>query len=880
MADGLPGPSAEQLAAEATALRARIAATDEVLRAIAAEPADPRPVFDLIVRHARELAGAATASLLEYDGTLLHRRADAGWPPDLLVELHALYPRPPGPGFVPGRVVLADDVVQIEDVAADPDAIAPARALGARTYLGVPLRREGRIIGVLTMSRADTGAFDEQVVSLVHSFAEQAVIALHQARLMAEQREALARQTATAEVLQVINASPGVLAPVFAAILDKAHMLCGAAVGALFLAEEGLFRAVATKGYLAEVEATLRQARPPGGRMRGLLDGGRFQQSVDIREDAVPGGLDAVVAGFGVRTSLIVPLREDGRLVGWITANRLEVRPYAEAEIALLESFAAQAVIAIRNARLLGELREALDYQSATSGLLRTVSSALGELDPVFEEILERAHVLCGAEQGSLQLWDGERMRAVAVRGQPEDVVAVQRAGYAPHPTDRLDGVDHIHDVREALAAGRGGATLRLVAERTGLRTLLRVPLLKDGRVLGRIISGRREVRPFEAKHIALLQTFADQAVLAIENSRLLDDLRARTAELAARNDAYGEQVVHQSATIDVLKAMSASPADPQPIFALIAQRAREICEGDSVTVFQYDGSMVHLRHVEDPATGDDASALGIRRAYPMAPSRATTSGLAILDRRILHMPDMQAEQDLLPALKARGHRSHLAVPLLRGETAVGAIMLNARRPGGFSDRQVELMKTFAEQAVIAIDSAATFAALQQRTEELARSVRDLQALEETSRAVNASLDLDTVLATIITRSVRLSAADEGTLYEYDEAEGVFVPRAAEGMAEARIAALRERRVRLWETHLGRAAAMGQVVHVADIQQDPELGVDARGILAGIHAVLALPLLREGRVLGGLVIRRRRAGAFDPPWSACCRPSRRRACWR
>ena len=447
------------------------------------------------------------------------------------------------------------------------------------------------------------------------------------------------------------------------------------------------------------------------------------------------------------------------------------------------------------------------------------------------------------------------------MRGQPEDVAAVQRAGYAPHPTDRLDEVDHIHDVREALAVGRGGATLRLVAERTGLRTLLRVPLLKDGRVLGRIVSGRREVRPFDAKHIALLRTFADQAVLAIENARLVDDLRARTAELAQRNDAYGEQVVHQSATIDVLKTMSASPADPQPVFALIAERAREICEGDSVTVFQYDGSMVHLRHIEDPSTGDDASARGIRGAYPMAPSRATTSGLAILDRRIVHMPDMQAEPDLLPALRARGHRSHLAVPLLRGETPVGAIMLNARRPGGFSDRQVELMKTFAEQAVIAIDSAETYRALEQRTADLQEALDYQTATSDVLKSIGRStFDLQGVLDTLLASAAELCRADNASI-AMREGDALRVTahftrdgQAATGSPPGSLLPMTR------GTILGRAAVAGAVVHVHDVAADLEFS-HPRGLQPRSSA-LGVPLIRDGEVIGVMRLAREQVEPF------------------
>ena len=1229
------GPAAEAPTSAEARLRTRIAATDEVLRAIAAQPADPRPVFALIARHVRMLAGATTASLLEYDGTLLHRRADEGWPDAVRAELEAGFPRPPGPDFVPGRVVLADAVVRIADIATEPGVFAPARRLGSRSYLGIPLRHEGRIAGVLTMAHGEVGAFDAEAVELAHSFAEQAVIAMQNARLIAEQRartaelqealgyqtatsevlqlisratfdlrpvlqtlaetmarlcdaemgfilrqegeefraaasvgfteafhaymadhplragrgsvtgrvalerrtiqvedvaadpeytlaastalagqrtalgvpllrdgallgvivlarkrvepftarqvalvstfadqaviaientrllteqrEALERQTATAEVLEVINASPGELAPVFGVILTKAIQLCGVDFGLLHVWDGTSMRAAASHGMPAAfadylVRNPTRRELPPI--VRRLMETRRTILIPDAKlgEGYVAGHAfpRALVDLGGARTTLQIPLVRDDTFLGYFSLYRQEVRPFSERHVSLLEGFAAQAVIAMENARLLGELRESLEYQSAISGLLRTVGSSLGDPAPVFDGILERAHALCGAEQGSLQLWDGERMRAVAVRGQPEDVVAVQRAGYAPNPQDRLDAVGQIADVREAIAAGQAGAVLRLVAERTGLRTLLRVPLLKDGRVLGRIVAGRREVRPFGAKHIALLQTFADQAVLAIENARLLEDLRARTAELAARNDAFAERIEHQAATIDVLQVMSASPGDPQPVFELIVERARAVCNVPSAALCVHEGGLIHLRaangisrvtgeggdfgpyrglfpmvpsersllarsvlrgeivHCRDvpgepglfpevyavghgsslsvpmlrdgrvigtvtlssretggfsdsqvallrtfaeqaviaitsaetykalqertaelaarndafseqiahqaatidvlkvmsASTGDtqpvfdtilrramalcgcaygnlheyDGTLLHLRAhagwseaavrnyaaAFPRPPDRSFTSGRTILEGRAIHFANVDEEPDLAQQVRDMGVKSVLAVPLLREGRPIGAIALGRIEPGGFSAAQVALLQTFAEQAVIAVASAETFGALQQRTEELARSVSELSALEEVGRAVNASLELDTVLATIIERSVRLSQADEGTIYEFDEAAGVFVPKAAQGMAEERVAALRARRVRLGETHLGRAAAEARVVQVADAGSDPTLSADARGILAGIHAVLAVPLLREGRVLGGLVVRRRRPGAFEP----------------
>ena len=247
-----------------------------------------------------------------------------------------------------------------------------------------------------------------------------------------------------------------------------------------------------------------------------------------------------------------------------------------------------------------------------------------------------------------------------------------------------------------------------------------------------------------------------------------------------------------------------------------------------------------------------------------MVPSRGSITCRAILDRQIIHVRDMASEPGVSAAVRNIGHKSQISVPMLRDGAAIGAVVLNSGEIGGFTDSQVELLQTFAEQAVIAITSAETYRELRERTAALTRSVGELQALEEVLRAVNSSLDLDTVLATIISRAAQLSQADEGTIYEFDETEEVFVPKSAFGMSAERVAGLRERRVRLGETHLGRAAVERAPVHVDDVQQDSTLGPDRSVLLEGIHTVLAVPLLREDKVVGGLVIRRRTAGGFAP----------------
>ncbi len=527
-------------------------ATSEVLQVINSSPGDLTPVFDAMLEKAMRLCEAPAGYLLRYENGKHSLAAGRGLS-QKLARFMADMPQP-APKEAQIQILEGASYVHVHDLR-DSEAYRSGTPLrraavdlgGLHTGLAVPLFKDGQVLGNFCIARYEVRPFSDKQIALLENFAAQAVIAIENTRLITETREALEQQTATAEVLQVINSSPGDLAPVFDAILEKAHTLCGAAHGGLNIYDGERFRNVAAHAIPPRFAELMRQpfhARPIQQR---LLRGERYVHVPDMMTSPREDSNDSIGRASdeaGIRTLLLVPLRKDGVLLGYITAHREEVRPFSDKQIALLESFAAQAVIAIENTRLITETREALEQQTATAEVLQVINSSPGDLTPVFDAILEKAHSLCAVAQGSLELYDGEWFRAAAVRGLSDEFAEILRQGCpaADNPATRplIEGsrFAHIQDL-----ADTDYTVTRSAAELGAARTLLCVPLRRDEALLGMIACARKEVRPFSEKEIALLESFAAQAVIAMDNARLLNEIRQRQAELRVTFDNMGDGV-------------------------------------------------------------------------------------------------------------------------------------------------------------------------------------------------------------------------------------------------------------------------------------------------------------------------------------------------
>ncbi|HEX5607523.1 MAG TPA: GAF domain-containing protein, partial [Candidatus Binatia bacterium] len=529
----------------------------------------------------------------------------------------------------------------------------------------------------------------------------------------------------------------------------------------------------------------------------------------------------------------------------------MEMRPFTPAQIKLLETFADQAVIAIENVRLFQELKESLEQQTATSEILGVIASSPTDIQPVLNTVAKNSARLCEAADAQIRLVEADRTRLVASFGS---LPAPEFAAITPlNPSGRAiltRQTLHIHDLQERKDEFPESQSLR-----RGLRTFLSEPMLREDTAIGVINVRRTEVRPFSDKHVKLLKTFASQAVIAIENVRLFKELEERNRQIT-------EALEQQTATSEILRVIASSPTDIQPVLDTVAENAARLCEATDAVITRADGESVK----------QVAQFGAIPVPEPNRINRHSPVSRAIVDKKTIHVHDLLAEIETeYPESKERqkvtGTRTILVTPLLREGLPIGTINIRRTEVRPFSEKHVKLLETFTDQAVIAIENVRLFQELEARTQQLARSVEELKALGDVGQAVSSTLDVQTVLSTIVARAVQLSGTDCGIIYEFDEATKEFHLRASYQMEEELVKAYRATPLRFGEGATGRAAETRMPTQIAELREEQEFATRGmRPILMrlGYRSLLAVPLLLEQRIMGALTIYRRRSGDFAP----------------
>ncbi len=855
------------------------AATAEVLKIISRSDFDLQAVLDTLVESAASLCKAEMANIWrpsEGGFRLAAGYAVAGQHEEGLKNKDFLQSITikAGRGSIVGRTLVERQTVPVIDLQADPeyDLRDILRLGNYRTALGVPLLRDGMPVGVLFLARTRVDPFKEKEIALLETFADQAVIAIENARLLNElhQRthdltEALEQQTATGEILEFISGSMADTKPVFDAIVRNLLRLFGTRFAVVQLLHEGMIYLPAVGGDGAIENLASYYPRPLDETTAGgltMINKQVFQMASVRDNPGAPEVLREYAREIGFNSFIFAPMLREDKVIGAVGVAREEAKSFSDKHVALIKAFADQAVIAIENTRLFNELRqrtddltESLDQQTATSEVLKVISRSTFDLDRVLYALADSAKRLCQSDQAYFYLLDGEVYRLSASCGfSPESESYLKQHTIRPGRntlvarTAQQARIVHIDDVLTDAEY-----TYSEAQKLIGFRTLLGVPLVHEGSPIGVLSLSRLVAQPFSAKQIELASTFADQAVIAIKNVRLFEEVQRRTEELT-------ESLAQQTATADVLKVISRSTFDLQPVLDTLTDSAAQLCEADIAAIIRQRGDASYWA----TSYGLPPDRSEFVKNVPITPGRATVAGRALQEGKTVHVADVLQDPQYAArdAQKVAGHRATLGVPLLREGTPIGVILLMRRSPKAFTDKQIELVETFADQAVIAIENVRLFEEVQARTRDLTELLQQQTATADVLKVISRSaFNLQAVLDALIETAAHLCRADQGSI-----TRGIaekFYRAATYGYSSELSNYIRDTPVRMDRSSVvGRALVDGRIVHIYDVRDDPDYTFVPGLELGDYRTAIGVPMLREGIPIGVLALTRKEVLPF------------------